>query len=81
MMTHRTYRQVHLNLKHLEKFSILAIILCRLKINVLLKIYLDAQDGMPTSFENEVVIWLPENGHNSNIPACVGADTPSIPIR
>ncbi|KAK4754179.1 hypothetical protein SAY87_002283 [Trapa incisa] len=46
-----------------------------------LLIYLDAQDGVPTSFENEVVIWLPENGNSSGIPSCVGQDTPSIPIR
>ncbi|KAK4772730.1 hypothetical protein SAY86_014505 [Trapa natans] len=46
-----------------------------------LQIYLDAQDGVPTSLENAVVMWLPENGHNSGIPACVGPDTPSIPIR
>ncbi|KAK4765568.1 hypothetical protein SAY86_026658 [Trapa natans] len=46
-----------------------------------LQIYLDAQDGVPTSFENEVVIWLPENGNSSGIPSCVGQDTPSIPIR
>ncbi|XP_031388442.1 agamous-like MADS-box protein AGL104 isoform X2 [Punica granatum] len=46
-----------------------------------LQIYLDTQDGVPSSFENEVDIWLPENEHNSNIPSCVGADTSSIPIR
>ncbi|KAJ4965259.1 hypothetical protein NE237_017108 [Protea cynaroides] len=43
------------------------------------EMYLDSQEGMPTSFENEVVSWLPENAHNSN-QIYVGSDS-LVPLR
>ncbi|XP_062147818.1 agamous-like MADS-box protein AGL104 [Alnus glutinosa] len=44
------------------------------------QIYLDTQDGLPTSFENEIVSWLPENGHNPT-QICVGSESSCIPMR
>ncbi|XP_059432628.1 agamous-like MADS-box protein AGL104 [Corylus avellana] len=46
------------------------------------QIYLDTQDGLPTSFENDVATWLPENGHNPT-QICVGTEieSPCIPLR
>eukprot|EP00261_Vitis_vinifera_P021565 XP_010652831.1 PREDICTED: agamous-like MADS-box protein AGL104 [Vitis vinifera] len=40
--------------------------------------YLDSQEGLPTSFENEVMGWLPENGHNHT--QMFGSD-PCVPLR
>lgn len=42
--------------------------------------YLNSQDGVSTSFDNEIVLWLPGNGHDTNT-TCVGTDTTSIPMR
>ncbi|KAF8405975.1 hypothetical protein HHK36_008055 [Tetracentron sinense] len=44
-----------------------------------IQMYLDSQEGMPTSFENEVISWLPENAHNPT-QIFIGSD-PLIPIR
>ncbi|XP_077229548.1 agamous-like MADS-box protein AGL104 isoform X2 [Tasmannia lanceolata] len=44
-----------------------------------MQMYLDTQEGMPTSFENEVVSWLPENASNS-AQFFVGSDS-LVPLR
>uniref|UniRef100_A0A2N9EUJ0 MADS-box domain-containing protein n=1 Tax=Fagus sylvatica TaxID=28930 RepID=A0A2N9EUJ0_FAGSY len=44
------------------------------------QIYFDTQDGVPTSFENEIVTWLPENGHNQT-QICVGSESSCIAMR
>ncbi|KAB1199747.1 MADS-box transcription factor 21 [Morella rubra] len=44
------------------------------------QMYLDAQDGVPTSFENEVVTWLPDDGHNPT-QLCVGSESSRIPLE
>ena len=43
-----------------------------------MQVYLDSQDGLPTSFENEVIGWLPENGANPN--QMFGSD-PCVSLR
>ncbi|XP_042483182.1 agamous-like MADS-box protein AGL104 isoform X2 [Macadamia integrifolia] len=44
-----------------------------------IQMYLDSQEGMPTSFENEVVGWLPESANNSN-QIFLGSDS-LVPLR
>ncbi|XP_042494074.1 agamous-like MADS-box protein AGL104 [Macadamia integrifolia] len=44
-----------------------------------IQMYLDSQEGMPTSFENEVVGWLPENAHQPN-QIFLGSDS-LVPLR
>ncbi|XP_043697759.1 agamous-like MADS-box protein AGL104 [Telopea speciosissima] len=44
-----------------------------------IQMYLDFQGGMPTSFENEVVGWLPETAHQSN-QIFLGSDS-LVPLR
>ncbi|KAK4583967.1 hypothetical protein RGQ29_021905 [Quercus rubra] len=44
------------------------------------QIYFDTQDGVPTSFENEIVTWLPENGHNPN-QICGGSESPCTAMQ
>ncbi|GLU13157.1 hypothetical protein SLE2022_298030 [Rubroshorea leprosula] len=43
------------------------------------QIYLDAQEGFPSSFENDVVSWLPENGQNPS-QYCAGTESSCIPM-
>lgn len=43
-----------------------------------LQMYLDSQEGIPTSFENHVTNWMPENGQNPT-QICVGSESSSIP--
>ncbi|MBA0729465.1 hypothetical protein Golax_025870 [Gossypium laxum] len=44
--------------------------------------YLDAQEGMPNSFGNDVVGWLPDNGQSQNpTQYCAGSESPCIPVR
>ncbi|XVE83200.1 hypothetical protein DITRI_Ditri16bG0068400 [Diplodiscus trichospermus] len=45
-----------------------------------LQMYLDAQEGVPNSFENEVVGWLPDNGHNPT-QYCAGSESSCIAVR
>ncbi|KAG8478627.1 hypothetical protein CXB51_028498 [Gossypium anomalum] len=46
------------------------------------KMYLDAQEGMPNSFGNDVVGWLPDNGQSQNpTQYCAGSESPCIPVR
>ncbi|KAK9272656.1 hypothetical protein L1049_003032 [Liquidambar formosana] len=47
-----------------------------------MQIYLDTQEGVPesTSFDNEVISWLPENGQNPT-QIFVGSDPSNIPMR
>ncbi|KAL0544474.1 hypothetical protein IC582_019590 [Cucumis melo] len=44
-----------------------------------IQIYLDQQDGIPTSFESDVGNWLPENGQNNPNQICVASESSSIP--
>uniref|UniRef100_A0A0A0L153 MADS-box domain-containing protein n=2 Tax=Cucumis sativus TaxID=3659 RepID=A0A0A0L153_CUCSA len=45
-----------------------------------IQIYLDQQDGIPTSFESDVGHWLPEsNGQNNPNQICVASESSSIP--
>ncbi|EOX92192.1 hypothetical protein QUC31_003510 [Theobroma cacao] len=44
------------------------------------QMYLDSQEGEPSSFENEVVRWLPENGQNPT-QYCAGSESSCIPVR
>ncbi|XWS41525.1 hypothetical protein CRYUN_Cryun17cG0089100 [Craigia yunnanensis] len=43
------------------------------------QIYLDAEEGVPSSFGNEVVGWLPDNGQNPT-HYCAGSES-CIPVR
>nr|KJB44248.1 hypothetical protein B456_007G242000 [Gossypium raimondii] len=46
------------------------------------KMYLDAQEGMPNSFGNDVVGWLPDNGQSQNpTQYCAGSESPCIAVR
>ncbi|XWS33290.1 hypothetical protein CRYUN_Cryun22dG0068700 [Craigia yunnanensis] len=69
-LTRVTQRKNYLMCNHLSTFSDPS--------NV--QIYLDAQEGVPSSFENEVVGWLPDNGQNPT-QYCAGSESSCIPIR
>ncbi|XP_022136666.1 agamous-like MADS-box protein AGL104 [Momordica charantia] len=43
-----------------------------------IQMYLDSQEGIPTSFENDVANWLPENGQSST-QLCGPSESSSIP--
>ncbi|XP_022774097.1 agamous-like MADS-box protein AGL104 [Durio zibethinus] len=46
------------------------------------QIYLDAQEGVPSSFGNEVVGWLPDNAGGQNpTHYCAGSESSCIPVR
>ncbi|XP_022985132.1 agamous-like MADS-box protein AGL104, partial [Cucurbita maxima] len=44
-----------------------------------IQLYLDSQDGIASSFENDVANWLPENGGQNQNQICVAAESSSIP--
>nr|DAD24650.1 TPA_asm: hypothetical protein HUJ06_026114 [Nelumbo nucifera] len=64
-----TQRKKHLLSNHLSSYD-----------QTGLQVYLDAQEGLPPSFENEVVNWLPENQHHPT-QIFVGSDPSLIPLR
>ncbi|XVF17191.1 hypothetical protein REPUB_Repub10bG0097900 [Reevesia pubescens] len=45
------------------------------------EIYLDAQEAVPSSFENEVMGWLLDNGQNNPTQYCVESESSCIPVR
>ncbi|KAL5982099.1 hypothetical protein ACLOJK_016168 [Asimina triloba] len=45
-----------------------------------IQMYLESQEGMPSSFDNEVVNWLPDNNAPNTSQAFVGSD-PLMPLR
>ncbi|XP_058096689.1 agamous-like MADS-box protein AGL104 isoform X2 [Magnolia sinica] len=67
-LTRITQRKKYLLSNHLSSYDPSSI-----------QMYLDSQEGMPNSFESEVVNWLPDNAHNPG-HSFVGSD-PLIPLR
>lgn len=43
-----------------------------------MQVYLDSHEGLPTSFDNEVIGWLPENGSN---PTQMFGSDPCVSLR
>ncbi|XVF61685.1 hypothetical protein PTKIN_Ptkin08bG0150700 [Pterospermum kingtungense] len=44
------------------------------------QMFLDAEEGVPSSFGNEVVGWLPDNGQNPT-HYCAASESSGIPVR
>ncbi|PPD71480.1 hypothetical protein GOBAR_DD31625 [Gossypium barbadense] len=71
VLTRITQRKNYLMTNHLSSFTDPSSV----------QMYLDAQEGMPNSFGNDVVGWLPDNGQSQNPTRyCAGSESPSIPV-
>ncbi|TYG94927.1 hypothetical protein ES288_A11G226900v1 [Gossypium darwinii] len=72
VLTRITQRKNYLMTSHLSSFTDPSSV----------QMYLDAQEGMPNSFGNDMVGWLPDNGQSQNpTQYCAGSESPCIPVR
>ncbi|XP_052479572.1 agamous-like MADS-box protein AGL104 [Gossypium raimondii] len=72
VLTRITQRKNYLMTNHLTSFTDPSSV----------QMYLDAQEGMPNSFGNDVVGWLPDNGQSQNpTQYCAGSESPCIAVR